>query len=277
MSSIHWISEHHFSEIRQPRQELVRADRCIYCSASTSYLGAEHVWPDGLNGHLIVPRASCRLCEDRINRFEQSVVKINLGLARDAHGIHSAKRRRGFIRPKTLRATREGAPDLDLPFEINMPQAIIVEAPGRRASIITGVEFGSQDLVPIVVATNPDAHFPPGYSVSIKKFRTGNFPRFLAKVAHSYATGILGFGAFQPALLGLIRGEGPPSHSRFLGDLQRLRAPLSLNVLRLGVYEGSVFFQPGMPPSDGKLVIVTVDIFTVLHLPTFEVVVGVPE
>ena len=48
--------------------------RCIYCGAAPTRkgaLGKEHIIPQGLGGTLILPRASCRSCEDITKRIEK--------------------------------------------------------------------------------------------------------------------------------------------------------------------------------------------------------------
>ncbi|EKS38743.1 hypothetical protein [Afipia clevelandensis] len=60
------------------------ANQCIYCGAtsyavdSKRYLAEEHIIPFGLNGNVVIPRASCRRCERITGRTESIVLKGSL-------------------------------------------------------------------------------------------------------------------------------------------------------------------------------------------------------
>lgn len=272
--NIDWRFEHSFNTERQPTARLEAIGHCIYCNDNPPNLGEEHIWPDGLGGHLVLPQASCKRCEKLIDAFEQPVIRTNFGFARDAHGIHSKKRRPKRARATTFRAQKEGAPDIELPIGPNMPQIVMAETPGRRASIISGVEPDKGERLRHIGATNPNAPLPAHYGVQVDRYKTGNFPRFLAKVAHSYAVGLMPDIEFSPFLSDLILGKIDVSRSRFLGDVPRIRTASSLNVIRVGLSDGSFYFLPQVPPSAGRIVVVQIDLFTTLHLPTFEAVVG---
>jgi hypothetical protein len=55
--------------------------RCIYCG-TTEHLTDEHTVPYSLNGALMLRKASCKNCADSTSRFERSVSRDALEVAR---------------------------------------------------------------------------------------------------------------------------------------------------------------------------------------------------
>lgn len=268
-----WIADHYFGAQRRETLSLHPVGHCIYCGASDSNLGDEHIWPDGLGGHLILPKASCRKCETLTNDFERRAIHVTFGLARMAYGIHSRKKRKK-PRQNTYQIHRPGEPAIDVPISADMPQAIVVQTPGRRASIISGEEPNPGRLVRMAGAVNLNSRWPRGYGVSVKHCSTNLFPRFLAKVAHSYAAGCIGLDSFEPYLLNIISGRDDASRSRYLGDVKWGDRPDEGTSLRVGTTSGKFYFLPGLPPTKGNLVVVQLTVFADLKLPIFEAIVG---
>ncbi|PQZ52124.1 hypothetical protein CQ052_03900 [Ochrobactrum sp. MYb15] len=48
-------------------------NRCIYCGGSNGKLTDEHIVPFSLGGTIVLPKASCEDCQNRINVFETSI------------------------------------------------------------------------------------------------------------------------------------------------------------------------------------------------------------
>lgn len=271
---ITWIAEHRFDADRQPNLELTPVGRCIYCNAQDTKLNREHIWPDGLGGHLILPQSSCKACERLIDKFEQQAIRINFGLVRMARGIHSRKRRPGRLRATTYEILREASAPIDVPITRDMPQVLMAETPGRRASLISGQEPHPGRLVRHIGACDPRARMPAGYGITVDGYRSGVFPQLLAKIAHSYAVGCVGIEAFEAYLLNIISGREDPSRSRYLGDIEVGSRPKNGTLMRLGLARGAFHFLPNIPPTYGELFLVQICMFADLKLPIFEIVVG---
>jgi len=92
------ISFAHRVEAGAGDQTVTEARCCIYCGA-TKYATAgerlpthEHIIPEGIGGNLLVNNASCRICADKIGRFENWVQLHQFNLARTSLGIRGKKK-----------------------------------------------------------------------------------------------------------------------------------------------------------------------------------------
>lgn len=65
--------------------------RCIYCGISDRPLGREHIIPYGLDGDLILPRASCGDCSASTSRFERNCLRGFLQGPRHLLGVTSRR------------------------------------------------------------------------------------------------------------------------------------------------------------------------------------------
>jgi hypothetical protein len=268
--SIAWLREDLFESERQPKNEFAVADQCIYCGSPEAGRGIEHVFSDGLKGHLELPAGSCRACERKITAFEGRVLRDNFGLVRHALGLKSRKSGKKRRKEPHFAVKDSAGRHLDPIASIGRYQSVTVQSPGRRASVISGEEPG--ELVRCLGAMDPKEGIRSGNSVSLR-FDTGDFPRFLAKTAHAYASAVLP-GQFSPLLLDDIIARSRPNYSRLLGDIPRETPLPALNRLQIGIATGQFFMLPGIP-SQQSIVIVRLDLFSHLHLPTFEAVTGV--
>jgi hypothetical protein len=60
--------------------------RCIYCGVSYD-LREEHIVPFSLGGVLILPKASCRKCENITHRFEYTCARQVFGKLTVRHNL----------------------------------------------------------------------------------------------------------------------------------------------------------------------------------------------
>ena len=102
-----------------------------------------------------------------------------------------------------------------------------------------------------------------------KKFKSVDFGRFLAKIAHSYAMATLGVGSFIPCLTNAIRGRWPMYLSYFVGGALPHTPVQATNYLHT-LQVGGVSF-PGIGLT---AVIVRVRLFACDGFPAYDVVVG---
>ena len=82
------------------RHRYAAADKCIYCGALASdrKLGDEHIIPTSFGGNLILPRASCRVCERITSKIEDHCLKGLLSTARPHLGIRGRQKKSGLTR-----------------------------------------------------------------------------------------------------------------------------------------------------------------------------------
>src|ERR1017187_5020895 len=84
-----------------PATRLFDVGQCIYCGAtkydplSDAPLSEEHVVPEALGARLILGRASCKDCQERITIFEGNILGSLLRPARRQLNMRGKKRRRG--------------------------------------------------------------------------------------------------------------------------------------------------------------------------------------
>ena len=89
--------------LNQPRRELRKFGKCIYCGASEFIpgtgrpLGEEHFVPEGLGSRLVLLEASCERCAKKSGAIEQMVLRRSLLTPRDRLGIRRKKRSRSAI------------------------------------------------------------------------------------------------------------------------------------------------------------------------------------
>lgn len=82
-----------------PNQVFAAVGACIYCGSTDSPLSDEHIIPFGLNGNLILPKASCKTCATITGEIERFCLRPMLGDFRSTTGLRT---RRKKTRPKTI-------------------------------------------------------------------------------------------------------------------------------------------------------------------------------
>jgi hypothetical protein len=258
--------QHSVENVRLPNHRFAPVGHCIYCGAIEGKLGEEHIWPDGLGGHLILPAASCTPCEVLINKFETSVMRRNMGLVRKSKGIYSRKKR-SKPREATYEELRLGVRN-PVAIRQNMPTMIIAEVRKRRSSIISGIEDYDTSLR---ISGNVGDRSAPGQGLALD-IEFGAFSRFLAKVAHSYATACLGVNGFQPFLPPLILGRESAVDSRYIGEIDAIPST-NIAELKLDITDDNFWYLPGLR-SKGSIAKVTLSVFSQYNEQAFEVAVG---
>jgi hypothetical protein len=191
---------------------------CIYCGAekyhgsSDRKLGDEHIIPEGLGGRLILPEASCKKCEDVINRYEQPVIKGIYHVARKKMKVRSKKNRKPppipiqitrFGEESTLMIPVDDYPGLIVTFTFFPPTIFSISTPIAMEEFGAGIAaaslptFGEQ-LNAVLGMTITEffpgkISFPPIHPDATAK----KLALMLAKIAHSYAVAELGIDSFH--------------------------------------------------------------------------------
>lgn len=186
-----------------PTQTLPPVGKCIYCGNADD-LRREHIVPYGLGGNLVLPQASCKVCEAITCRIEGFCLREMFGPFRHAAGMQTRRKKE---RPK------------DYPVEVTMPDG---QAQSLRVS--------AQDMPPHlhflefpparILRGLPDAEKVEGANVvswlmrdrlramatrlgyrggkfALSLGNGGTFARMIAKIGHGWAVAKLGVDGFQ--------------------------------------------------------------------------------
>ena len=265
------LLHHRIMLTRQANLRFAPVGKCIYCPADQAHsvLTEEHVLPDGLNGHLILPAASCLTCQRHIHRFETRVINDCLNLGRAKLGIRSKKGlKRGGIK------TSASGNGIDyFPVAADMPSIVAVSHYNRRAALLTGdYSCGPNEAANQYCWKDIK---PESGKVGVR-VRAGDFTRFIAKVAHGYTVAALGYGRFKPFLLEHILGPGEVGVPKYLGILPTPETELDvLHDVSLRLKTVSAYPLPRFPAVKKRLAIVYLQLFICgYEIPTYEVVSG---
>jgi hypothetical protein len=249
--------------------------KCIYCGIdryapdSTRALGLEHIIPEGLNGELLLPNASCRDCERRINEAEQHLLKGTLLGCRTYLGLRT---KRPKDRPEKLPlydTSVEPPRRVMIPAE-DFPACMLLVRLGVPLSLTNGKTQEPhmrpwacffRDTQPILAEKyGIKSYSPPAIN-------TRNLARMLAKIAHAYAVAELGLGGFEPLLPEFILGKRDVNDIfLFVGGDHELEPPAA------DLHEISIVPRPII--EGGYLAQVRVRLFARFGAPTYYVVVG---
>lgn len=170
---------------------------CIYCGSWDGKLTDEHILPDGLGGHLVLPKASCVECAKKIHKFETNAITAWLGPMRDFQGVKSRKRP-GKESSKKYRAFRG---DVAQPSDADVEAGVRLGAESPKAPIsdvMRGFAFcpwpthGGLSAVQVPVETQMLIYGDAGAAGGVAMpGDVSDFYRFVAKVGHGYACSLL--------------------------------------------------------------------------------------
>lgn len=256
----------------------IGVNRCIYCGA-TRYnakradLAAEHVIPLSLDGHLIIPNASCHACERAINRFETPCNRDIFGPVRYYLGLST---RNPKSRPEQL--------PVILTYKSGRKKVVNIPV-SQRPTVMVLETFEPPEFLRFLSEVGSQAFFifPDGWEGfnlrnegianswnaigcrTNSSFHPWRFARLLAKIAYGYAVSVAGLDGFEPCLLDYILKGSDKIPRKYIGcDHRPLPEPRGLHELSLGsvVYEGAT------------LLVVRVRLFSYLLAPEYIVAVG---
>lgn len=200
--------------------------RCIYCGDDQQKLTDEHVIPYALGAHTtIFEGASCVACSNTIQKYEQRILRGQLGVFRARIGaptrnpkdrathqsLHFVEVDRSGLQIRDL-GSRTFAID-DAPFNLSVwqlaPPRILGEARaeqehvGRPWSSISHSE--KQKALAMRIAREVAEETGAVHvAVKVDTINREDFLRFLAKTAHAYAVFEKGLEAFRPLTTELI-------------------------------------------------------------------------
>lgn len=208
---------------------------CIYCNNHSENLTDEHVIPYALGAHVIsIKDACCVKCQAIIQRYEQEVLKKQLGTFRAKFGAPS--RTKPKDRPSEMRITfteidKHGQQLRDLGYKkIPLAQApwyiVLWESPPPAIfglPVAPGFEKGrlwdtgdraAIDSICQEVGRDKGAKFVKAQIGSISR---DMYLRWLAKTAHAFAVAQLGLDKFKPFLQDIILNR-TQEIEKYVGD-----------------------------------------------------------
>lgn len=266
--------------------------RCIYCGDDQSKLTDEHVIPYALGGHAaILERASCEGCARTIQKYEQRILRGQLGAfrARIEAPTRNPKDRLTHQDVPFVEVDHNAQPIRDLgsrryllhetPFNLSVwqlaPPRIIgeqhteAEHHGGPWTSITHVK-SQRDLAMQLARKVAEETGAQHVAIKVDQIDRDDFLRFLIKTAHAYAVFEQGLNAFRPLTTEVILGRdndlahyvgGSPTNPQFDSDAANM-TELSVGVLTDG-------------PAAGYTA-VYIRLYPLLGTPPHVVVVGAP-
>ena len=201
--------------VRQHRYEPV--GQCIYCGAPAS--SDEHIIARSLGGTLVLPDASCGTCRDVTSSFERHCANGTYASVRRQFGFPTYHKKR--VRPqRTVEVDGEPLeiPDHDYPgllvgFNFPLPSILGLSPPAPAA---LGGGIAIQNLPDFGERLNRVDRRKRGVTLKTD-LEARQFGRMLAKIAHGFAVGELGFGGFRPLLQDVVRNDDPQFMGRLIG------------------------------------------------------------
>ena len=272
-----------------PARRLPSPGKCIYCGATGVELNEEHVIPYAIGKNAtILEGACCDTCQKIIQRYEQEVLKRQLGIFR---AMVEAPTRNKKDRPKSMRLALvehddEGQflrdlGDRDIPIEegpliLNLwqspPPRILVEkidplqAEGRPWRYIEASR--ADPILKSAAAEMGVANV--GFKLPV--VNRLHYLRVLAKTAHAFVAAELGPDAFQPFLTDLILNRSDDV-GEFVGDMAGVA---SLEGATGHSFKITMGETPGSFGAASGLIVVFMQFWSDLGSPPHLVVVGRP-
>jgi hypothetical protein len=248
--------------------------KCIYCSetellAGISRFGDEHVIPLSMGGNLVLREASCRKCEKIINQqIETPVTSQEWGYFRTKRDFPTRSRKNR----KTHKELRRVDGSL-LRVPIKDYSAPVIMYKFGEARILSGLAPGTDNLRwTVVMLADHEAEmemqrkFPDWDKRHTIKAQPHEFARFLAKIAHGYATAELGMGTFSPHTLDIILGRSDDYYNLVGGSWDIVPAVPG------GDHVTNISFKFVSP--ERAFVILDIRLFSQAATPNYHVVVG---
>lgn len=242
--------------------------QCIYCGDDSrpDLLQREHIIPKGLNGTVVLPKASCPRCAAITAEFERVCLQKMFVDARIHLGLASRRHRRNKQPPSPLKVGHLGE-DRETSHWQELSRGdhpfALCTLDFYPAGYLLGTSLAEQSMNIVVIETLsfrerfgslPRSAFVQWY-VDSKPFG-----RMLAKIAHSYAVAVLGINGFDPFLPGIVLGTDPNIFHYVGGAIASAEMPKTLHLLSLRKENG--------------LVLADIRFFVALGGPAYRVVVG---
>lgn len=227
----------HLTEVdldRPAGRRIQSPGRCIYCGAPGENLTDEHVIPYALGANsLVLEKSCCGDCQKIIQKYEQEVLKKQLGTFRAQVDAPTRRRkdRPTEVRIDFVEVDDDGSSIRDLGHRVlaltEVPLAIslwsspipkLLDPAGNKMDL--GQPWSWSDTNGFMELCRGVAEETGARHVAAKigAVNRVHYLRSLAKTAHAYAAAEIGLDGFEPLLTDLILGRRDDVET-FVGDL----------------------------------------------------------
>ncbi|WP_313808825.1 hypothetical protein [Sphingobium sp.] len=259
---------------------------CIYCGDTESKLRDEHVIPYALAANtMILEKSCCETCQNIIQRYEQEVLKKQLGIFRAQVDAPSRSKKRDrithvdvqfvevndggqFMRDLGVRSI----PVHELPLAVHLWQSPM---PRRLRHPLTPEQeqgkpwwFADRDGIDAMcsnIREETGANYVAYKSGQVNRL---HYLRSLAKNAHAFAAAQYGLDAFEPYLLDLILCRSDDV-AEFVGD-----DPFDAPVQDANGHTLQIFLGEPMGGEEQGLITARFQLYPTLGSPAHLIVVG---
>lgn len=196
-----------------PRMVLGRPEFCIYCGApfhtpsSSRPPSDEHIIPEGIGGNLVLERASCQNCADKINNYEGSIQRSIFHATRGRLGLRGKKHH--HKQPFRVTTIVDGEEtEIDVPIDTHPSMLVMPKyrPPGLvelRPDSIKGVDT-IWTFYFDTVSTFGKSAFSQILTPELDSLK---FAQLLAKIAYSYLATIIPIESFSLERRPIMKGE----------------------------------------------------------------------
>ena len=241
--------------------------RCIYCGISDPSLTDAHIIPYALAGTWIFRDASCTSCNKITHRFEGVVARQIFGKFRAKHNLPT---RRPKERPTHFTVGTSSGPRVVSASE--HPSELFIykfHPPNVLFGLPPTVDV--PNWVPIAVYSRDELNAftkTHNWDQQIRvQMRALEYAQMLAKIGHSYAVTVMGYGEFSPLAVDLILGRTKNISHAVGGSWDDVPAdPTKQHSAQI-----QVVFDAGLRRN---FVVVEIRLFAQLGTPIYQVVVG---
>ncbi|WP_199099495.1 hypothetical protein [Dyella sp. ASV21] len=201
-----------------PTERLSPADHCIYCGTEDGPLTDEHVVPRGLNGTLLLPKATCKEHQDLTSKIELALQKKGMFLhPRLLLGMRSYNKRAQPTHIKVEfvgagnRSFRKNVPVREAASMLIMPMFMPARAltdplplPDNNALEVRAIDSASIGIeMQAFLLRHQAAGIRGKQAIDI-----GPFLRYLCKIAYGFHVGMRGgFAREESPALSLLLGQ----------------------------------------------------------------------
>lgn len=191
-----------------------KVGKCIYCFRKGLSLSREHIIPFGLNGELVLQKASCDECKKMTSKFERVVMR---GILHPVRVVKNFKTYHGHTKKLPVWVNIAGEQKwISIPIE-EYGAVIVLPLFAPPAYLEGSTSLGNQKMKIVTVAIRREGGMPVKeikvkYGLNNVEFRfqfnPSDFVALIAKIAYGFSILCYGVDAFAVNnLLPLIKKE----------------------------------------------------------------------
>lgn len=183
--------------------------RCIYCNRRSTSLSNEHIIAEAIGGNWILPKSSCKRCQEKTKKLEGHCFGGTIKAFRLYMGMQGKRKDKAKQFPIRLRFPDGHEETVQIPIE-TYPAILVLPYPKATPTVLekpTGDPDTLFDSWGLTINGETLKNYPEGTRVGGAPLHIGNWLRMIAKIAHSYTVAELGVDGFRPLLTSIILGH----------------------------------------------------------------------